>query len=64
MAYLADNEDVQIKDIQGFMDKLNEAVKREVNEMEQEKRIKASSKGEDSSPRKGGQEIKPEKEKE
>jgi hypothetical protein len=32
--------------------------------MELEKRIKASSKGEDSSPRKGGQEIKPEKEKE
>ena len=64
MAYLADNEDVQIKDIQGFMDKLNEAVKREVNEMELEKKIKASSKGEDSSPRKGGQEIKPKKEKE
>ena len=64
MAYLADNEDVQIKDIQGFMDKLNEAVKREVNEMELEKRIKGSNKGEDSSPRKGGQEIKPEKEKE
>ena len=32
--------------------------------MEQEKRIKSSSKGEDSSPRKGGQELKPEKEKE
>ncbi len=64
MAYLAVNEDAQIKDIQGFMDKLNEEIKREVNEMEQEKRIKASSKGEDSSPRKGGQELKPEKEKE
>jgi hypothetical protein len=64
MAYLAVNEDVQIKDIQGFMDKLNEAVKREVNEMEQEKRIKGSSKGEDNSPRKGGQELSPEKEKE
>ena len=46
------------------MDKLNEAVKREVNEMELEKRIKGSNKGEDSSRRKGGQEIKPEKEKE
>jgi len=64
MAYLAVNEDVQIKDIQGFMDKLNEAVKREVNEMEQEKRIKSSSKGEDNSPRKAGQELSPEKEKE
>ena len=64
MAYLAVNEDVQIKDIQGFMDKLNEAVKREVNEMEQEKRIKDSSKGEDNSPRKVGQELSPEKEKE
>jgi hypothetical protein len=64
MAYLADNEDVQIKDIQGFMDKLNEAVKREVNEMEQEKRIRGSSKGEDNSPRKGGREFTTEKEKE
>jgi hypothetical protein len=64
MAYLAVNEEIQIKDIQGFMDKLNEAVKREVNEMEQEKRIKGSSKGEDNSPRKGGQELSPEKEKE
>ncbi len=64
MAYLAVNEDVQIKDVQGFMDKLNEVVKREVNEMEQEKRIKSSSKGEDNSPRKGGQELSPEKEKE
>jgi hypothetical protein len=64
MAYLAVNEDVQIKDIQGFMDKLNEAVTREVNEMEQEKRIKGSSKGEDNSPRKAGQELSPEKEKE
>jgi len=63
MAYLAVNEDVQIKDVQGFMDKLNEAVKREVNEMEQEKRIKGSSKGEDSSPGKGSQEMSPEKEK-
>jgi hypothetical protein len=57
------HEDVQIKDIQGFMDKLNEAVKREVNEMEQEKRIKGSSKGEDNSPGKGSQEMSPEKEK-
>jgi len=64
MAYLADNEDVQIKDIQAFMDKLNEEIKREVNEMEKEKRIRGSSKGEDNSPRKGGQELSPEKEKE
>ncbi len=63
MAYLAMHEDVQIKDVQGFMDKLNEAVKREVNEMEQEKRIKGSSKGEDNSPGKGSQEMSPEKEK-
>ena len=64
MIYLGDHREIQIKDIQGFMDKLNEAVKREVNEMEQEKRIKGSSKGEDNSPRKGGQELSPVKEKE
>jgi hypothetical protein len=63
MIYLGDHREIQIKDIQGFMDKLNEAVKREVNEMELEKRIKGSSKGEDNSPRKGSQEMSPEKEK-
>jgi hypothetical protein len=60
---LGDHREIQIKDIQGFMDKLNEAVKREVNEMEQEKRIKGSSKGEDSNPGKSSQEMSPEKEK-
>ncbi len=63
MIYLGDHREIQIKDIQGFMDKLNDAVKREVNEIEQEKIIKGSSKGEDNSPRKGGQELSPEKEK-
>ena len=63
MIYLGDHREIQTKDIQGFMDKLNEEIKREVNEMEQEKRIRGSSKGEDNSPRKGGQELSPEKEK-
>ncbi len=63
-AYLAAHEEILAKDIQGFMDTLNEEVNREVKEMEQEKRIRSSSKGEDSSPRKGSSLLTPEKEKE
>jgi hypothetical protein len=63
-AYLAAHEEIQSKDIQGFMDTLNEEVSREVNEMELEKRMRSSSKGEDSSPRKSSPLMTPEKEKE
>ena len=63
-AYLAAHEEIQTKDIQGFMDTLNEEVNREVNEMELEKRKRSSSKGEDSSPRKSSSLLTPEKEKE
>lgn len=62
-AYLADLVEIQTEEIQAFKDKLNEEVGREVNEMEQEKRIRDSSKGEDSSPRKNNLETTPEKDK-
>ena len=64
MIYLGDHREIQTKDIQGFMDTLNEEVNREVNEMELEKRMRSSSKGEDSSPRKSSPLMTPEKEKE
>lgn len=64
MAYLAAHEEIPSNEIKDFMDKLNSEVSREVVEMERERKIRDSSKGEDSSPRKISQETSTEKEKE
>lgn len=61
MAYLAVHEEVQTKEIKGFMDKLNEEVHREVLEMEQDKKVRDSSKGAENSPRELNQGLSPEK---